>query len=235
MARLRARYIADGASRAGLRARTTTIDDACAIDTNLTGARAKQVGAGRRRATGACLAARSGRRRRGRRGSCIFHTTEGDDHGGREEADSFPHKVPVLERGWLPLEYHAVSKCGGHRRDQGAKYVAMPFSTARPYVPANATPQANREQLPLFGKLFDEPDVRHARRKPWAWLLRQVLAVYVTVCPKCAGRMKWREVALTRNAIREGLARAALARGPPKVKRAPLGQLSLPFPKKRNV
>jgi hypothetical protein len=47
-----------------------------------------------------------------------------------------------------------------------------------------------------------------------------------SVCPKCAGRMKWRKIALTQNAIREGL-----ARGPPRRKKAPWGQLSLPFPK----
>ena len=95
----------------------------------------------------------------------------------------------------------------------------------------------NPVQLPLFGKLFEQPDaeVSHKRRKPWAWLLRHVFAVDVNVCPECAGPMKWREVALTADAIREGLARAGLARGPPKRKRAPLGQLSLPFPKMRRA
>ena len=91
-------------------------------------------------------------------------------------------------------------------------------------------------QLPLFGKDFEDPDadVGHKRRKPWAWLLKHVFAIDVNGCPKCGGRMKWRQVALTLDAIREGLARAGLAaRGPPKRKRAPLGQLSLPFPKMR--
>jgi hypothetical protein len=48
--------------------------------------------------------------------------------------------------------------------------------------------------------------------------------------------MKGRQVALTANAIREGMARAGLsARGPPKRKRVFMGQLVLPFPKMRRV
>jgi hypothetical protein len=64
-------------------------------------------------------------------------------------------------------------------------------------------------------------------------LLKHVFTIDVNVCPKCcAGRMKWQGVALTPDAIREGLARAGLsARGPPKGKKVPRGQLSLPFPK----
>jgi len=58
----------------------------------------------------------------------------------------------------------------------------------------------------------------------------------LNVCPQCGGRMKWRQVALTADAIREGLTRAGLsARWPPKRKRAPLGQLSLAFPKMRRA
>jgi hypothetical protein len=111
-------------------------------------------------------------------------------------------------------------------------------ASAKPYVPPQENTVPNPVQLPLFGKLFEEPeaDVKHARRKPWAWLLRHVFAIDVNVCSKCAGRMKWRQVALTADAIREGLARAGLsARGPPKRKSVLIGQLSLPFPKKRRT
>ncbi|MBK9262277.1 MAG: transposase [Polyangiaceae bacterium] len=109
-------------------------------------------------------------------------------------------------------------------------------ASARPYVPPNVE-RPTPLQLPLFGKLFEQPDaeVSHMRRKPWAWLLRHVFAIDVNVCPKCSGRMKWREVALTADAIREGLARAGFARGPPKRKSAPLGQISLPFAKMRRA
>lgn len=48
--------------------------------------------------------------------------------------------------------------------------------------------------------------------------------------------MKWRQGALTADAIRECLARAGLlARGPPKYERVPIGQLVLPFPQTRRV
>ncbi len=97
-------------------------------------------------------------------------------------------------------------------------------------------PSAQPMQLPLFGKLFEQPnaDVSHARRKPWAWLLRHVFAIDLSVCPASAGPMKWREVALTADAIQWGLSRAGLsARGPPNRTRVLLGQLSLPFAKMR--
>ena len=112
-------------------------------------------------------------------------------------------------------------------------------ASATPYVPPSENTVRNQQlQLSLFGKEFDEPDteVTHKRRKPWAWLLRHVFAIDVNVCPECGGRMKWRQVALTQDAIRDGLARAGLAaRGPPKRKRAPLGQLALPSPKMRRA
>jgi hypothetical protein len=120
---------------------------------------------------------------------------------------------------------------------QNSALRAQGVASAVPYVPPSE-PVPEPLQLPLFGKRFDEPesDVSRARRKPWAWLLRHVFAIDASVCPKCAGPMKWRQVALTADAIREGLARAGLAeRGPSKSKRVPIGQLSLPFPKKRRA
>jgi hypothetical protein len=129
-----------------------------------------------------------------------------------------------------------------------AKLREQVVASAKPYVPPQENTVPEPLQLPLFGKEFDEPDgnVGHKRRKPWAWLSwawlswawlsRHVFAIDVNVCPKCSGRMNWREVALTQDAIRVGLARAGLsARGPPNRKSAPLGQLSLPFPKMRRA
>jgi len=118
-----------------------------------------------------------------------------------------------------------------------AKLREQVVASARPYIPPQEITVPNPMQLPLFGRHFDEPeaDVGNMRRKPWAWLLRHVFAIDVNVCPNCGGRMKWRQVALTADAIRNGLTSAGLARGPPKRKRAPLGQLSLPFPKMRRT
>ncbi len=80
-------------------------------------------------------------------------------------------------------------------------------------MPHHENTAPNPVQLPLYGKHFEQPDmdVSHKRRKPWAWLLRHVFATDVNVCPQCAGPMKWREVALTADAIRRGLARAGLS------------------------
>jgi len=125
--------------------------------------------------------------------------------------------------------------------------VLAPNAALRRHVVASARPSAlavgpdlatlktpGIEQLSLFGQM-EAPscfDVGKMRRKPWAWLLRHVFAIDVSVCPECSGKMRWRAVALTPEAIAEGLARAGFsARGPPRRPRAPKGQLSLPFPR----
>ena len=67
-------------------------------------------------------------------------------------------------------------------------------ASARPYVPPNEQDEHKAKdplQLPLFGHLFEAPDadVSQRRRKPWAWLLRYVFAIDVSVChrsPKSA-------------------------------------------------
>jgi hypothetical protein len=70
--------------------------------------------------------------------------------------------------------------------------------------PDIAKPSSAPLQLPLFGALFgsDDPSASKMRRKPWAWLLRHVFAIDVSVCPECAGTMRWRRVARTPDAIR---------------------------------
>jgi Putative transposase len=80
-------------------------------------------------------------------------------------------------------------------------------ASAKPYVPSNENTAPKLAPLPLFGNLFkqSDADVGHKRRKPWAWLLRPVFAIDVNLCPQCAGPMKWREVALSADAIRRGL------------------------------
>ena len=101
--------------------------------------------------------------------------------------------------------------------------------------PASATLKTSGiEQPSLFGQMKAQScfDAGKMRRKPWAWLLRHVFAIDVTECPECSGKMRWQAVALTPEAIAEGLARVGFsARGPPRRPRAPRGQLSLPFPR----
>lgn len=79
-------------------------------------------------------------------------------------------------------------------------------ASALPYVPSQENTVPNPVQLPLLGQDFEEPevDVKQSRRKPWACLLRHVFAIDVNDCPKCARPMKWRQVALTADAICAG-------------------------------
>ena len=97
---------------------------------------------------------------------------------------------------------------------------------------------AGAEQLSLFDGL-PKPDEAGAAssRKPWAWLLRHVFAVDVTVCPKCSGPMRWLAIATTPDAIAHSLARSGLGarapprspRPPPRKPRTPREQLALGF------
>jgi hypothetical protein len=59
----------------------------------------------------------------------------------------------------------------------------------------------------------DKPAIR--ARLPWAWLLKRVFRVDVTVCPKCQGSLKVVELVTKRDAIAKRLAQAALGPMPP--------------------
>ncbi len=67
-------------------------------------------------------------------------------------------------------------------------------------------------------------------RHPWAWLLARVFAADVTVCPRCAGRMRLVKLATTREELTKALAHAGLGpRPPPRARPTMLGQLELCF------
>ena len=75
-----------------------------------------------------------------------------------------------------------------------------------------------------------ETAVKRSSRHPWAWLLRRVFAVDVTVCPRCRGPMKLVKIANEPDAIARALARLGLGpRPPPRPRPAPKGQLELDF------
>ena len=57
--------------------------------------------------------------------------------------------------------------------------------------------------------------VRRSRRRPWAWLLRHVFKVDVTLCPQCGGRLRWLETATSTKAITRLLAAHGLGPEPP--------------------
>jgi hypothetical protein len=60
----------------------------------------------------------------------------------------------------------------------------------------------------------DNNEQREPSRKPWAWLLRHVYAADLQTCEHCGGRMRWKEVATTADAIDRLLARHGLSSGP---------------------
>ena len=67
-------------------------------------------------------------------------------------------------------------------------------------------------------------------RLPWAWLLKRVFKVDVTVCPRCSGSLRVVELVLKRDEIAKRLAQAGLGpMPPPKPLPAIAGQLALQF------
>ena len=109
-----------------------------------------------------------------------------------------------------------------------AEVVPTPASDAVPAMPATG------HQLEL--DLLAPSASRSPTRKPWAWLFRHVFAKDVTTCPKCAGPMRWVEVATTADAIASLLARHGLGPAPrpsprsaPRKRAGTFGQLELPL------
>jgi hypothetical protein len=104
----------------------------------------------------------------------------------------------------------------------------------RPLDPELNTPQ----QLPLWSPSGHglapqaqqlEPSPPPAGRHPWAWLLKRVFAVDITVCERCQARMRIAEVALTQGASARVLARHGKGPMPPPPAQGLVpGQLGLP-------
>jgi hypothetical protein len=117
--------------------------------------------------------------------------------------------------------------------------VLAAHSSARAEVVLGREPPSPPEQLPLFTAAEvaplapPEPPPRH----PWAWLLRRVFAVDVTLCPLegCGGRMRIVELATKPRDIARVLADEGVAgaRDPPRRRQrptsAPRAQLRLAF------
>jgi hypothetical protein len=120
------------------------------------------------------------------------------------------------------IRFHGLFAPNAKRR---AQVITQPEN--KPLTDASPAALADTQQLPLFGA--ENPC---SKRNPWAFLLRHVFLVDVTLCPECGGRMKWLEVATEPKDIRQALAQLGLAPpGPlkPPPSRGLFGQLSLPF------
>jgi hypothetical protein len=111
--------------------------------------------------------------------------------------------------------------------------VLAAHSAVRAEVVLGREPPRTPAQLPLFeasdaSLMQPPPSARH----PWAWLLKRVFAVDVSVCPLpgCQGRMRVVEIATEPDDIARVLAQRS--RGPPPHRPSPLaptGQLYLAF------
>jgi len=117
-------------------------------------------------------------------------------------------------------------------------------SLRRQVVPRRASDDAGPKepvQLELFdvnrdcdtlGAQLPEPPTKPytCGRHPWAWLLRRVFKIDITVCPKCQASMRVSEVVTDPDTIARRLADAGLGpRPPPKPMRTVPGQLRLQF------
>ena len=88
------------------------------------------------------------------------------------------------------------------------------------------------QQLQLFDAnesgTQDKPST--AARLAWAWLLKRVFKVDITVCPRCSGSLKVTELVIKRDEIAKRLAQQGLGPMPPPkpLPKVP-GQLALQF------
>ena len=125
---------------------------------------------------------------------------------------------------------------------QGSQSGPPQSTTNDDATPPSATAGAQLELFaPAEGACASDADAgcdgarREPSRKPWAWLLRHVFQKDLETCERCGGRMRWKEVATTPDAIARLLVRHGLrsAPGPPPEKRparrAVLEQLELGF------
>ena len=133
------------------------------------------------------------------------------------------------------LRFHGVLAPNATLRKQVVSSARLSTGGPSPMTPAAPV---GVEQMSLFDHVAGaETPAPTSGRRPWAWLLRHVFAVDVTVCPRCSGPMRWLAVATTPEDIADSLARAGTGarapphkpNAPPRKPRAPGAQLALGF------
>lgn len=109
--------------------------------------------------------------------------------------------------------------------------VLAAHAAVRAEVVPGREPPSPPPQLPLFeareAPLEPPPPSRH----PWAWLLRRVFAVEVSVCPRegCEGRMRVVEIAIKPDDVARALEGQPPRARPPPNPKVSAGQLKLAF------
>jgi len=128
-----------------------------------------------------------------------------------------------------PPRFHTLRYFGVLSSHSSRRALVVP--DAPPDPSSTKPPPAAGDQLDLLD-LLGEHDDKPAPRKRWAWLLAHTFAADVETCPRCAGPMRWAEVATSRADITRLLAEHGLGpRAPPSLRqqrRVP-EQLSLGF------
>jgi hypothetical protein len=101
----------------------------------------------------------------------------------------------------------------------------VPQKQQRNLAEHSAAELADAEQTHFFD---DEP--QKPKRHAWAWLLKKVFLVDVTICADCGGRMKWLEVCTEKRDIHRVLSAHGLApRAPSEMGWVQLGQMRFSF------
>ena len=112
-----------------------------------------------------------------------------------------------------PPRFHTLRYFGVLSSHSSRRALVVP--AAPPDPAANKPPPAVGDQLELLNQLGEKDD-KPPPRKRWAWLLAHVFAADLETCPRCAGAMRWAQVATSRADITRLLAEHGLGpRAPP--------------------
>ncbi|WP_438003361.1 transposase [Sorangium sp. So ce321] len=97
---------------------------------------------------------------------------------------------------WFPrIRFHGALAPNATLRKQVVASARLSAGAASPKPPAAPV---GVEQLSLFDGSAKADDTGvPSDRRPWAWLLRHVFSVDVTVCPQCSSPMRWLAMATT--------------------------------------
>lgn len=97
-----------------------------------------------------------------------------------------------------PPRFHTLRYFGVLSSHSSRRALVVP--RAPPDPTSTKPPPAAGDQLDLLDQLGERDD-KPSTRKRWAWLLARIFAADVETCPRCAGPMRWAEVATSQTDI----------------------------------